>query len=281
MPVTVTIDWLAMTMKMENSREQEFISQYASFPDVQDIAPRNGYKSARVDGNGAQLFWNVDRPEMGFHVVFPGSSLRSLESRNICTIQSLLHSAVNCGGRFTRLDIATDLIGEPIDGQEIYEPLIRGRNEGTARTFSKVESNGGGFTIYIGSRQSEKFVRIYNKAAQEQLPDGHWWRYEIETKGMVARALAVSLDNSGDWHGVFEAVALAMCDLPLCTEYDKFFKAEHLGIGVPKLERVSDREKWIDQQVTPAVLKYFQEHRDSEAVNRLIALLKLVQNGQM
>ena len=42
-----------------------------------------------------------------------------------------------------------------------------------------------GKTIYIGSRSSEKMIRIYDKAA-EQNQEGVWIRYEIETKGDFA-----------------------------------------------------------------------------------------------
>ena len=47
-----------------------------------------------------------------------------------------------------------------------------------------------GWTVYIGSRSSEAFCRIYDKAAEQGRDGVHWVRFEFETKGAFADALA-------------------------------------------------------------------------------------------
>src|SRR4029453_1584469 len=40
-----------------------------------------------------------------------------------------------------------------------------------------------GYTVYIGARSSDRFVRIYNKAVEQKLKDGSvWTRCEVEFK---------------------------------------------------------------------------------------------------
>lgn len=93
---------------------------------------------------------------------------------------------------------------------------------------------------------------------------------------MVARALATILIEGASWNAAFDTIALHMVDLPQCKDYKAFYPKSIVEIGIPKLEKKSDREKWIETQVTPAVAKHLVEFPDSEAVNRLMALLELI-----
>jgi hypothetical protein len=279
--LTITIDWLAGTFHGRSKHETEFINKYASCPTIQDAANRHGYTSARVDGNGVQLLWNANREEMGTHIVLPGSSLRKLQENAGVQLEALLRDAANAQLAFSRIDLAKDCTGQAIDLETVYQSLVGGRNEGTARTFGKIQSNDGGFTIYVGSRQSEKFIRIYNKAAQEGLANEHWYRYELETKGMVSRALATSLIQSGHWDGVFDAVSLSMLELGQSSPLAAFYTQDGISIGIPKIERTSDRERWIASQVIPAVSKHYSEHPDSDAIERLLAILTFMKQSQL
>lgn len=272
--LTITIDWLAGTFLGEKPHETEFIDKYARAEPIGSMGVRHGYSQAEADSHGVQLLWNPNRAEMGIHVVFPGSALRALQETAGIHMAALLRDATNAGMSITRLDLAKDLTERQVNYQAIYQSLERGSNEGTARSWGKIESSGGGFTIYIGSRQSEKFCRIYDKAAESQLPGELWSRFEIETKGMVARAVAQSLVQTGDYAACFDTLALSMCKLPKCADYDAFFQPGHTTVGLPKIERRSDREAWIESQVIPAVGKHYIDNPNSEAIARLIATLQ-------
>jgi DNA relaxase NicK len=139
-----------------------------------------------------------------------------------------------------------------------------------------MHSPNGGNTVYVGSRQSERFVRIYDKAAQLGLAEKQWKRFEIECKGMVARALANMLLQTENWAGVFDDFAQTMLSIPTCVDYMAFFDGSTSEIGFPKIEKKTDREAWIAEQVTPAVVKHFAEFPDSEAVKHLRRMLDLI-----
>lgn len=274
--LTVCIDWLAGTFKGDNPHEAQFINKYARSPIPQAMSPRFGYTSAEMDGNGVQLLWNVDRPEMGTHVVYPGSALRKLQECDGIQLATLLRDAANAELAITRLDLAKDFMGQPIDLEAVYQSLERGRNEGAARTYRKMQSQGGGFTVYVGAPSSDKKIRIYNKAAEQEIANHDWTRYELEAHGMVARAIAQSLVSSGDWAGVFDTASLAMLDLGPKGPLAAFYAKKGAEIGLPKIERTSDREKWISEQVISAVAKHYIDNPDSEAVKRLVDTLLLI-----
>lgn len=276
--LTITLDWLACTFKEYNHETENFIRTYASAPTVQESPARNGYTRATMDSNGVGVLWNPDYSSMGHHAVFSGSSLRNLFTSGVVSPSTLLRACVDAGGSVSRLDLAKDFTEGEVDYEAVYQSLEQRAGGGNARTVTKLQSSGGGYTIYIGSRQSERFVRLYDKAAEQKLPDALWSRLEVETKGMVARAVAVSILKSGDWSGTFDALVLGMVGDAKKSNIGMFFSTGPIQVGLPKIERHSDRERWISGQVIPAVAKHFIDNPTSEAVQRLRATLDLIDN---
>lgn len=101
----------------------------------------------------------------------------------------------------TRLDLAVTWRGDepyPDLGHEFYGLAVAHHHEkpGSALPWT-VNDADGGFTAYIGKRESEYFCRIYNKEAQERKQmgkkyDGKYdrcWRFELETKASVPMAV--------------------------------------------------------------------------------------------
>jgi len=274
--LSITIDWLAVNFKEITREAENFMSIYARVGFTQDTTPRFGYSHASVDDNGSVIQWNPDREDMGQHVIFAGSALRNLFERSDVQPRTLLRACSNARGNISRLDLAADLQGQAIDLQNLYQSLEQGLNTGNARTFGQIRSNDNGHTIYIGSRQSERFIRIYDKAAQMALSDNQWIRFELETKGMVSRALASMLVETADWLSIFVGVCSAMVNIPDSAELGYFYNASRAAIGTPKIEKSSNTEKWIEEQVIPAVAKWYISNPSSIAVARLIETMALI-----
>jgi len=276
---SITLDWLAFTFKEDSRHAGEWLSLYASNQGSIPIAPTNGYRTAYRSTEGIHVMWNLDRAEMGYHVIIAGSAIRNLLKRHDLDQQTLIQTILDSGGSITRLDLAKDATDVQINLDAIYMALEGGYSVGTARKFAQMHSKDGGNTIYVGSRQSEKFIRIYNKAAESNLPGVLWYRYELETKGMVARAVASILTSTTGWADCFATYTKHMVDIPQVADYQVFFGDETVTIGIPKIEKKSDREAWIEKQVMPAVVKHFVENPDSKAVALLRAMLDQI-DGQ-
>ncbi len=193
-------------------------------------------------------------------------------------------AAENC----TRIDLAvTTTLSERWKGlaKGYYEWHARGnaRPDVPNLGFTLIQNTHGGETVYVGSRTSRQFGRIYDKGAEQKKEEltGYQWRYEVEYKkplaGPVLKAL-LSMVRDGDLPGAMRSSVhnwFAERDCPPIFE----------GAG-PMLEleteaRVtSDEVKlwWLSSQVCPSVQKLVDRGRLDDVVKAL-GLWERVQLG--
>jgi Replication initiation factor len=257
--LTSTIDWISGTFALPEQANR-FIFWLEPDNKFKECKPRFGYEFGCEYTSGMVVFQSTKRAEMGTHVIMSGSTLAHYIKSGIAVL-SILEKFVTNRAKVTRLDLALDLIDGGIDGQEIYKALQEGDKNGIASRFSMVLSDNAGCTLYFGSRQSERFARLYNKGA-EQNNGLDWWRFEVECKGDVAKEYArvlVMADRPelGDftWSTIRRMVS---------TTRGGFmgFGDNLATVGLPKIEKTSDTKKWIIEQVVPAVTNYLREHPD-------------------
>jgi DNA relaxase NicK len=276
--LTVTMDWIAFTIKEMTKNGQAWLDAYCSDKTCVPAAPKHGYTSAAASEEGILHYWNDNRPEMGHHVVISGSALHRVSARRCVAQKALLEQIVNTAGRVSRLDLAKDASDVPLSITTLWAVFCTRGLGGRSHKVTHMESENGGETIYIGSRSSERFIRIYNKAAEQYLHNRHWTRFEVETKGMVARMVASVLVNTDDWGSVFDGLCRRMADFSGTEFATVFFDWNTSEIGLPKIEKQSDTEKWIETQVTPAVARFYVEHKNSPAIARLLDMLIFLKN---
>lgn len=111
-------------------------------------------------------------------------------------------------GHVTRLDLALD----DRRGLLTYERLVAAvdagalvsRARGCKWVVGRVTDDGAlaGWTLYVGSRNSEGLVRIYDKRAERlerahTATEGSWVRVELECKGSLAEAMAPAVLEHG------------------------------------------------------------------------------------
>jgi hypothetical protein len=265
MTYTVCIDWLSFTAK-EGFSDDDLLSTIAPAADKIAIAPQFGYTTGFACTTGVRFFTHYARLEMGTHYVISGEALRDFAQREI-TSRQILDRCVRSGGRISRLDLAKDAVGEAIDLRHIGALALRKRYTGNAQSATVTTSSHGGYTLYVGSRVSERFARIYDKAAKNG-EKGDWIRAEIETKGRTAQTLARWLAADGAvWADAFGQIMEKMFMIDDITYRDLVHHSA--GEGVPKVQRQPDTEAWIKNQVMPAVTKYLMQHPDSVAIAEL------------
>ena len=156
----------------------------------------------RLPGSGVVLY-NPDRLDMGVHVSLSSGALALIPQ----TPQELITKVLRVGGKFTRVDVALDSHETHIS--TIDAAIRRGDlvSRSVERTYQGSFVNDG-YTIYIGARSSDRFVRIYNKAAEQKLTDGAvWTRVEIEFKKHQAQLAATYILQGADLRSlVFSAL---------------------------------------------------------------------------
>lgn len=112
----------------------------------------------------------------------------------------------------------------------------------------------GGSTCYLGSRRSDLFARLYNKAAESGRPEyGDCWRWELEAKGDTAKHYAAHIAASTK---PAELIAATVADYFGRRGARVLFDSQDCAhIRALPLEKTDDdrRLQWFRQQVAPIV----------------------------
>jgi DNA relaxase NicK len=183
----------------------------------------------------------------------------------------------------SRLDLAVTLVPaspDPNLGRSIYEQAKAFRDERpNAAEPWFVGGASGGWTTYIGKRQSDTFFRCYDKGAESRAAgdeaeaaqyDGAW-RFELELKGDYAERTAQALYRSGDQQGyTLGHVWRYLSDHGVNVPFDVDGPIHKLA----QLRRRSDRDRkldWLARQVRPTVT-WLAENGDSASILAALGL---------
>lgn len=147
-------------------------------------------------------FRRFPKANSGCALNLSGQACRELETFCPTLSWAMLFSRLELlGAKFTRLDLAYDdrtgVISLPRLAVDIADDNFIGRARYTQRIYSHdYDSDIDGLTVYVGSKNSDVFVRIYDKAAERGFSpaDLHWVRVEIQLRAdravMAARSVA-------------------------------------------------------------------------------------------
>lgn len=261
--VNASIDWFEYTVHWHSAALQQYRNGYALDALATAVTghlagwikekPCNGYPYvvSAADCSGLRFMATEPNARMGIHVSWSGSALKTVNPMAILKM---------CGrqdGTPTRIDLAVDC-PDTFDQYDLYATLSAGQAKTASRTHQLIQSNKG-WTIYVGSRTSEKFLRIYDKQAEAGLEEP-LTRVELECKGDYAEAISAYVLQHGYSH--FPEIIRAYCDFP-----DNPAWVEHLTYpivfeGVPKPEKQSDTRRWLMESVAPSLAKIVKEDHD-------------------
>lgn len=271
--VSSTVDWLSFTVTWERLRKNDWLTHDAQMVGCgrlletdatwQRDIPLHGYEDCWLSAGLGQARIMVSRPgsEMGVHVQLPGQALGALG------VAKALRICGELGGKVSRCDIAVDCKGQS-DAADVYGSYLSKGMKTRAQKVNMVIGTEGN-TVYVGSRTSERFLRVYDKAAQMGI-EGNWTRIEMECKGARAKWVASYLMSEG-FHGIGALIA----DYVDCPGVDWYTNALHraeVDIGAPQAKKVTDTRAWLMGTVAKTLAK---ETREDEAF--LIDFLRAVQ----
>lgn len=249
----LTVDWLTVTFPYPTG---DF------FPHT--FAPEDGrpkeQNSARpyifaVRVGDATIHWHPDHPEFRVMVRLDGQALANMRLRGVTDKQ--LFDWIDKGeGKVTRLDLALDLFdtgGHPLDMYHAFKCNQVATTTKSVTIFSKegVDDDKGS-TVYFGSRQSDRFTRVYDKG-KEQHTDLDWIRIEMELKG--ARALAAY----DDWkrEGTEKTTMSYLRDAIEWSDVEWFERAWGDDYETFALESIgrpeTNHERWVREVCIPAI----------------------------
>jgi hypothetical protein len=275
--VSAKIDYLTITGKFDPAMfGEDHVNLSVSLALINRLSRQLfGYRGNLMRGNGqrfyswtfrdedtkANWFVSFDHEKQGWMVQIPGEALAQLDDP-----VTLVSEAVTSLYRITRIDFAFDVLNSGDTTAHIADAWRAVHGQKGKRVTSFINSATGS-TFYIGSRQSEKMVRIYDKGQQLGM-DIDWLRFELELKGNAARVLAHTL--AADPRPAL-ATVLEFIALPEMTSQQMLEEAcdGEEPIKVTRLRVPSDREIWLTTQCLAAFKTLCNE--DEAAAHRVLA----------
>jgi DNA relaxase NicK len=130
-----------------------------------------------------------------------------------------------------------------------------------------IQDGNGGATCYLGSRSSDKTLRIYNKAAEAHSRDDadqekHYdrcWRYELEVKSPTAWPTVERLMGHEDRASVIASWISVYCAKHGITPHIPPVKHAALLPGFRRRSDTESRMTWLRRSVNPAILELLSE----------------------
>lgn len=107
--------------------------------------------------------------------------------------------------RATRIDLAVTVTLADEDTNVARRAYAKVLSDGV-KNGTLISNTRGGSTLYVGSRQSQYYGRLYDKSAEEEVTPGFIWRYEVEVKKPAAECVLCALVESPDepaWIGSY------------------------------------------------------------------------------
>ena len=183
-------------------------------------------------------------------------------------------------GHFGRIDVALDDRNGVIDVDRIYASVKAGNcvsHFRQSRLISGLDVGSGldtGQTLCMGSRQSDTYLRIYDKAAEqrakEKVVEGTWIRWEMEWKSERADAVGMALSglDQDSFQKYIVGVFRSALDFRDCTRADDpkdryyaplldWWKVLTEGMQRARLEiaksvqKIEDVKRWAEKSLAP------------------------------
>lgn len=267
----ISIDWLSFT---SHEIEQDGLFSARMIKLLDDLSPRvevkpfSGYKEAMRWKTGVIAMRNVDRPEMGVHFILSGEALRNMTDLGYDAL-FVMRRALDAGCAFTIIHLALDIYDGGYTPQQLSEDFYADRYTGRARNGSIITEKGRGATSYIGSWDSDRFIRYYDKAAEQRVT-GDWKRLELVLKGTYAKAFAWEMQKEVSLvkvEEVLKGTVRAMVDMK-DARWKKFMAGTGAKLAMPKHKENSTRA-WILTQVARAIAKYIIQTGDEKIIDDL------------
>jgi len=188
----ISLGWLSCTVPHDALRG--FCELVEDNPVKLEVGFRGYEHSAMILGTG-RIGWSTSRPEA--HIDLSAGALSLIEDGDIGAILAVIDWVFSVDGHFTRLDVSFDNRTGIVTVKEVEQALVSGDAVSYWRKWNNfngsqigLPAGAEGETVYIGSKKSRAFLRVYNKALEQNLEDTHWTRFELQIKDELATGIA-------------------------------------------------------------------------------------------
>jgi hypothetical protein len=218
----------------------------------------NGYEHALIHPFGHYIQWTNKRDDMGVNIQFTGRPLKEIHEGGYDTL-GVINWLYEEGFKFARIDLAIDVHGIKF----VLEDLQRCKFSGTVNKKPILYKNGPdaeeGSTLYIGSMQSEKFIRIYDKRAQTETQGDEWFRFELQTTKKTSQKIAKMIYNLSDTDaGRFAQGVMKAMFNPEHVDYQNVMAGDPIKVSSTK-ETSHKTYDWMMASIAPVMARLMLE----------------------
>lgn len=258
MGIRLSIDWISATSKRNRvsikSTAHPALHDWENWTDTNGV---NGYTVGAKHESGTKIYENLQRPDMGKHIIYSGKTLQRINKMyNVGALEVLKHH-IDSGHNIARIDLALDFIGHNITVDDFQYAFLKGQVKTRLRSASMIKSlTDKGHTFYIGSRKKrKKLVRVYDKSA-EMGWDFSCTRVEVQVMGKPATKIGLLAINGHDVGKSLLGAMRDVVDFLTIPEWNQAMEnAEFVKIGTG-FEEVGDTLKWLNGSVRSSIIKH-------------------------
>lgn len=244
--------------------------------DVEEAkVPLYGYKKTlKHTWSGAYYCFQPHTETMGNLVQFSGTPItRLMDAYQRGSIASLCAAGFQ-NWKCTRIDIAIDHFEQTCLPEAFNERLAFGAGKTRIRDWERrkgVLGNGIDCT-YGGGLESEKSIKIYDKAAEQGI-EGTWTRYEMTFNGKRGKEVWKAVQELPSDEALLEfakRLLKSMIDFPDWMEWQEAFgiMSKHEWTPIPRVE--SDKWRWLMSQVAPTFRDAFETEGDWNLLEKFV-----------
>jgi len=203
--IVKSLDWLTCSLPVEYNELQktsqyEWTLPYGGGFDHKGVGKAMRYYKKAIEltcGGTLQFSENTESVKPHALLNLTGENLNWLHQRSPVTDEKLISWVHINAKNVTRIDFAIDIFGGGNVPQFLY-----GLQSGIVKTRGKVENYEAitgqrGHTVYVGSKDSDLRMRVYDKGAEMEKFTEIWTRIELQARGDYAKALSVDMNNKG------------------------------------------------------------------------------------
>ena len=177
----------------------------------------------------------------------------------------------------TRVDLQMTVFTNPAHDQFALHYRLNSGNLQTGWQESHDSLLGRMATVYVGSRHSQRFVRIYDKKSAN---NDRLLRFEVEFKKplsmFIMRECAKGYE---EMRAVFKAECIRLADSQLYDMYMQYLEGEFKHISVKRQSSDERTEHWLLTAVLPSFVRIINSHgSNGEVAHRFQKALDDVDN---
>lgn len=218
--------------------------------------PRN-YTRAIETAYG-RLSWHPKQPRMKICYAMNGNDCERAYADGV-SVSGILSVLYNHCANFTRIDIAIDYYGSADIGAiaDVFAESAAWTTAHTIQPFRQLTRSERGVSVvdsgvYIGSRHSDRFICVYNKALERGEDRTDWTRIELRVRKNRANALAEMVVDAGLGPTARAAIS-DLANVPL-----DWWQEALAGDATEMIRghrRQSDTARWLIGQVAPILAR--------------------------